>query len=160
MTTKADFTDPEWEALRRAPLVAGMAITLADPGGPIEALKESSAVLKLVSAELAGSGLRSEVARALVERIQQRKNPLGEFKPRGTMAAKEIVDELARVSETVGKRATPQDAAEFRAWLLECAQRAAAAAKEGGFMGFKAKLVSEGEQRMLDEVATALGTSG
>src|SRR5258705_12211716 len=43
MTGKADFNDEEWAALRRAPLVAGMAITLADPGRPIEVLQETSA---------------------------------------------------------------------------------------------------------------------
>jgi len=40
MTSKADFTDEEWARLKRAPFVAGMAISLADPrrarsrGGP------------------------------------------------------------------------------------------------------------------------------
>ena len=33
MTAKADYTDEEWNRLRRAPFVAGMAISLADPGG-------------------------------------------------------------------------------------------------------------------------------
>ena len=33
MTSKADFTDEEWTRLKRAPFVAGMAISLADPGG-------------------------------------------------------------------------------------------------------------------------------
>ena len=37
MTGKADFTEEEWTRLKRAPFVAGMAISLADPGGPIEA---------------------------------------------------------------------------------------------------------------------------
>src|SRR5919204_366868 len=37
MTTEADFTEEEWARLKRAPFVAGMAISLADPGGPIEA---------------------------------------------------------------------------------------------------------------------------
>ena len=35
MTGKADFTEDEWTRLKRAPFVAGMAITLADPGGPL-----------------------------------------------------------------------------------------------------------------------------
>ena len=48
MTSKADFTEEEWARLKRAPFVAGMAISLADPGGPIEALKETSATLKTV----------------------------------------------------------------------------------------------------------------
>ena len=41
--TKSDFTEAEWTRIVRAPLVAGMAISLADPGGPIEATKESRA---------------------------------------------------------------------------------------------------------------------
>jgi hypothetical protein len=158
MTTRADFTDSEWETLVRAPMVAGMAITLADPGGPIEVLKETSAVLRYVTAESAEDDhLVGEVAGAVRELAQQRKNPIGDFKPRGSLAAKEILDELARAGSIAGEKATPEEAEAFRKWLLECAQRAADAAKEGGFMGFNAVRVSEGEQKMLDELATTLG---
>jgi hypothetical protein len=37
MTSRADFTDQEWARLGRAPLLAGLAVSLSDPGGPIEA---------------------------------------------------------------------------------------------------------------------------
>ena len=53
-------------------------------------------------------------------------------------------------------KADPDDAAAFRAWLLAVAQAAADAAKEGGFLGFHAVRVSEGEQRMLDKLGEAL----
>ena len=58
MTGKADFTEEEWTRLKRAPFVAGMAISLADPGGPIELVKETAATLKTVrnAAESGGSG--------------------------------------------------------------------------------------------------------
>jgi hypothetical protein len=46
MTSKQDFTDEEWTRIRRAPLVAGIAISLADPGGPIEVAKETMASLR------------------------------------------------------------------------------------------------------------------
>ena len=46
MTTKADYTEEEWAALRRAPTVAGFAVSLSDPGGPIEMSKESIAALR------------------------------------------------------------------------------------------------------------------
>jgi len=156
MTAKADFTESEWETLRRAPMVAGMAISLADPGGPIEVMKETSAVMRLVSEELGDTGLVGDVARDLAQSVQRRENPIGGFKP---AAAKEITDELARVNQLVTAKATPQEAQQFRAWLLDSAHRAAEAAKEGGFMGFKAVRVSEGEQRMLDEIAAALGSA-
>jgi hypothetical protein len=161
MTTKADFTDSEWEVLRRAPMVAGMAITLADPGGPIEVGKETAAVLRLVVQESVNrDDLVGEVARDVLELAGQRKSPLADFKPpRGSMAGKAILDELARASAIVNEKATPEEAEAFRAWLLECAQRAADAAKEGGFLGFNAVRVSEGEERMLAELESALGVS-
>ena len=159
MTSKADFTDEEWARLKRAPFVAGMAISLADPGGPIEALKETSATLKTVSA--AESGARGELvgarARAVVAAARQRKSPLGGFKPsKGANAGVEILEELREVNRTVSEKGTPEDAAAVREWLLEAAQEAANAAKEGGFMGFRAERVSEGEQRMLDSLREAL----
>jgi hypothetical protein len=159
MTTKSDFTDTEWEVLLRAPMVAGMAITLADPGGPIEVVKETSAVLKFVTQESADrEDVVGEIARAVRELAQQRKSPLRDFKPpRGSLAGKAILDELARAHAIVTEKATPEEAEAFRAWLLECAQRAADAAKEGGFMGFNAVRVSEGEQRMLAELSSTLG---
>jgi hypothetical protein len=45
MTSKSEFTEEEWVRVRRAPFVAGMAISLADPGGPIEMAKESMATV-------------------------------------------------------------------------------------------------------------------
>jgi hypothetical protein len=89
--------------------------------------------------------------------VEQRKNPAADFKPRGTMAGKEILDELSRANEIVAAKATPDEAEAFRAWIMECAQRAAEAAKEGGFMGFRAEQVSQGEKDMLAQVRSALG---
>ena len=91
MTTKTDFTDEEWKRLERAPFVAGMAISLADPGGPIEAMKESLASIKAV-AEAAQSAERGElvqaVALSVAEKTQQRKNPLAGFKTKGALAGR------------------------------------------------------------------------
>ena len=159
MTSKADFTDEEWTRLKRAPVVAGMAISLADPGGPIEALKETSATLKTVrGAESGARGeLVAELAREVVAEAGQRKSPLGGFKPsKGANAGVEILEELREVNRTVSAKGTPEDAAALREWLLEAAQEAANAAKEGGFMGFRAERVSDGEQRMLDSLREAL----
>jgi hypothetical protein len=159
MTDRADFTDEEWARLERAPLVAGLAISLADPGGPIEAVKESMAALRTLT-EAAQTGGRGElvdsVAKSVAEKTKQRHNPLGDFKPRGTMAGQQILDELQAVNALVTQKADPADAAAFREWLLAAAQRAAEAAKEGGFLGFKAERVSAGEQQMLDKLGEVL----
>ena len=157
MTTKADFTEEEWATVVRSPIVAGMAITLADPGGPIEVVKETSAVLKFVTGEgEQRDDLVGEVATEIRSLAQQRTNPVGDFKPRGALAGKQVVDEISRANEIVTAKATPEEAEAFRTWLLECAQRAADAAKEGGFMGFHAERVSKGEKDMLAQLGSAL----
>jgi hypothetical protein len=159
MTGKDAFTEEEWTRLERAPFVAGLAITLADPGGPIEAVKESMAALKTVqgAAQAGDSGnLVHEVAKSVVEKAQQRQNPLADFKPRGAMAGEEILSELRAANELVAEKATSEEATAYREWLKTAAQDAANAAKEGGFMGFKAERVSEGEQQMLDKLNEVL----
>jgi hypothetical protein len=159
MTSREAFTDEEWARLERAPFVAGMAISLADPGGPIEAVKETMAPMKTVI-ETARSGAGGElvdaVARSVEEQLQKRRNPLGDFKPRGALAGEQVLDELRAVNDLVTEKATPEEAAGYRNWLLAAAKRAAEAAKEGGFMGFRAERVSEGEQQMLDKLGEVL----
>src|SRR5947207_4741051 len=156
MTTKADFTDEEWARLGRAPLVAGMAISLADPGGRIETLKESSAALQTVI-EAAQSGTYGElvqaVARDFAEKARSRQNPMAGFKPKGRDAGEEVLAELRGVNRLLVEKTTPEEREQFREWLKTAAQRAAKAAKEGGFLGFRAELVSEREQQMLDRLA-------
>jgi hypothetical protein len=157
MTTKVDFTDEEWARLERAPIVAGLAISLADPGGPIEAVKESVAALKTAAQAPPDSGeLVEEVAKSVGEKAKNRQSPLGDFKPRGAMAGEEILEELRAVNALLNEKATPEEAAGFRGWLLTAAKRSADAAKEGGFLGFKAERVSEGEQKMLDKLGEVL----
>jgi hypothetical protein len=137
-----------------------MAISLADPGGPIEAFKETSATLKTVTraAESDGHGeLVDSLAREVAEGLRQRQNPVAGFKPKGATAGMEILDELRAVNRIVSEKATPDEAAAFRAWLLEAAKVAAEAAKEGGFMGFRAERVSENEQQMLERLGAIFG---
>jgi hypothetical protein len=159
VTAKSDFTEDEWATLMRAPTVAGMAITLADPGGPIEVVKETSAVLKFATgtASEQRDDLVGEIARETRGLVGQRKSPAAGFKPRGATAGMQILDELSRANEIVGAKATPEEAQAFREWILESAQRAAEAAKEGGFMGFRAEQVSQGEKDMLAQLRSTLG---
>jgi hypothetical protein len=159
MTSKADYAEEEWVRLRRAPFVAGLAISIADPGGPIELAKETMATLKAASTPASQEELLVAVSQEILSMVNQKQNPTAGFKPdRSALAGKEILDELVGVNEILTAKATPEEAEAFRRWLLAAAQAAADGAKEGGFMGFGAELVSQGEQRMLDELRAALGT--
>src|SRR3954470_22197549 len=109
MTTRTDFTDEEWTRLKRAPFIAGMAISLADPGGPIEALKETSATLRtvLAAAEQGSHGeLVRDVAQDATGDARQHKNPVGGFKPaRGATAGVEILDDRRGVDRIISAKA-------------------------------------------------------
>ena len=134
MTSKTDFTDDDWTQLKRAPFVAAMAISLADPGGPIELYHETSAALKSVREAVSGGhgALVGAIAADAMEDARQHKSPLGGFKPsKGAMAGAEILQELGAVNEIVSQKAAPNEAGAVREWLLATAQDAANAAKEG-----------------------------
>ena len=126
MTTKSDFTEEEWVRVRRAPFVAVMAISLADPGGPIEMAKESMATVKGISPDSA--------------------TPF-----RSALACHEPA-----VKDLVAAKAAPEETSAFGQWLVATAQAAADAAKEGGFLGFGATQISEGEKDMIDKVRSAV----
>lgn len=157
MTTKSDFSDEEWARVVRAPFVAGLAISLADPGGPIEAAKETMATVKSATNPPSREQLLAEVALEVQAMTQQRQNPLKGYKPsKAGPPGPQILDEIAAVQAIVVAKATAEESAAFGRWLLATAEAAANAAKDGGFMGFHAQRVSQGEQAMLDQVSAVV----
>jgi hypothetical protein len=157
VTTKSDFSEEDWARIVRAPFVAGLAISLADPGGPIEATKETMATMKTATNPPSREQLLAEVALDVQAMAQERRHPLKGFKPhKEEPAGGQVLEELRAVQALVAAKATPEETAAFAAWLTASAQAAAEAAKEGGFMGFGAQQVSEGEQAMLDQVRDAV----
>jgi len=160
MTAEAAFTDEEWVRVRRAPTVAGMSISLADPGGPIELSKETMATLRGIGAPPTQDELLITVSQEVMAMGQQRENPMSGFKVEDkSQVGAAVLQELREVQDVVEAKATPDEASAFARWMVEVAQDAANAAKEGGFMGFGAEQVSQGEQDMLDQLRTTLGVT-
>jgi hypothetical protein len=158
VTTKSDFTEEEWTRVVRAPFVAGLAISLADPGGPIEAAKESMATMKSAMNPPSREQLLAEVALEISALTQQHHNPLSGFKPnKQEHPGEQVIEELRTVQGLVAAKATPEEASAYSGWLVHSAQAAADAAKDGGFMGFGAQQVSDREQAMIDRVREAVG---
>ena len=157
MTTKSDFSEEDWARIVRAPFVAGLAISLADPGGPIEAAKETMATIKSATNPPSREELLADVALEIQAMTQERNNPLKGYRPtRDEAPGGQVLDELREVQSIVAAGAPPEEATAFGAGLMASAQAAAEAAKDGGFMGFGAKQVSDGEQAMLDRVRGAV----
>jgi hypothetical protein len=166
MATKANFTSEEWGKLLASPMIAGMAITAADPSGLWGLLKEGMAGgWALVEAR------QSNQANPLVKAVAE------DFSTdEGRTAARAAVDarfkdakfdglrdkalaELKSISGILDAKA-PDDAAPFKTWLQNVAQKAAEAGKEGGFLGFGGVAVSEAEKATLVEISAALSRTG
>jgi len=156
VTTKSEFSDDEWPRIVRAPFVAGLAISLADPGGPIEAAKESMATMKSATNPPSREQLLAEVALEVQAMAQERRHPLKGYKPDKSDVGGQVLDELRAVTSFVAAKATPEESAAFATWLVASAQAAADAAKEGGFLGFRAEQVSERERAMIEQVREAV----
>ena len=158
MTGKADFTEDEWTRLKRAPFIAGMAISLADPGGPIEAVKETAATLKTVTGSRGRRprAVRRRAGREAVADARARTQPAARLQAQGRAGRPGDPRRAGRGQRDRHREGEREEADAYREWLKDAAQEAANAAKEGGFFGFHAVRVSEGEQRMLDKLAEAL----
>ena len=94
MTNKTDYTDDEWLVLLRAPMVAGLAISFADPGGPFDSRRRSSPPSGRWSHRTRTEELLVAVSQDAMAHAQHRENVLGDFKPKGAMAGRRFVDEL------------------------------------------------------------------
>jgi len=118
------------------------------------------ATLRSASSPPSDEELLTALSQDIMAMAQRKENPVGDFKiEHSSLAANQILDELRAANQIVTAKATPEEAEGFRAWLSAVAQAAADAAKEGGFMGFHAERVSEGEKAMMAKVAEALGST-
>ena len=149
MTTKTEFNADEWERIAQAPALAGLMVAMADRGGTI---RESLALGKAyVAARRDGGG--SELLEQIAATAPQ-------LDPRSMGPAEGLREQLTeRIREAVRiveEKATPEEAEEYRQFLLRLADVVAHAHKEGGVLGIGGKEVSEREQAVLDELSGQL----
>lgn len=162
MALRDSFTAGEWARVMGAPMLAGIAVTAAEPGGLWGAVRESAAVAGAMGRA------RAEDADALIgEIVAAYGTAEGRDLARGVLKAEargrkpaEVVEaalsELGEVSALVGEKA-PGSAAAFRDWLKSIAGRVAEAGTEGGFLGFGGEKVSAAEKATLERLGSALG---
>jgi len=162
MSLKDAFAPEDWARIVGAPMLAGIAVTAAEPGGLWGAVKESTAVAGAMRAgkEPGANPLIAEIV-AAYETAEGRDLARGVLKAeaRGKKPAEVVeaaVSELGAVAALVGAKA-PEAAAGYKDWLNAIAARVAEAGTEGGFLGFGGEKVSAAEKATLDRLATALG---
>jgi hypothetical protein len=165
MSNKQSFRPDEWTKILESTMLAGMAVSAAEPSGLWGALKEAFASSSALAAAKSNPG-SSELIKAVVAEyetkegrtaIQEalRKHLAGATKP--AEAVQRSLANLKEVSAILDTKA-PQDAAGFKAWLQTIGQNVANASSEGGFLGIGGVQVSEAEKATLADISKALGT--
>ena len=148
MTAKADFNAEEWETLLQGPPSAGMLVVASDRGGSI---KESFSMAKAYAEARENHGaseLLDEIVSAKPEMDRSRHGSAEEMKQACAQNLREAMDLLKA-------KATPEEAEEYRNFVLGLAERVANARREG-FMGLSGERVSDAERAAIGEVAAAL----
>ncbi|MGI1662792.1 hypothetical protein ACRDNQ_11180 [Palleronia sp. KMU-117] len=162
MSGRAAFSDEDWSAVLQAPILAGLAITAAEPGGLLGALSESAAMartLKSAAAAAAEGDLVAEVARSFeVPAEREAASAAVKALAEGLAPADLVTASVARLAAIMRRieAATPAQADAYRGFLLDLARATAEASREGGVLGIGGVRVSEAEQRTLDDLAAAL----
>ena len=162
MADKSAFTPEEWRLIVASPMLAGMAVTLADPSGLFGTIREGFSGASALMAAKKDAGANA-IARAIAADFDTAEGRTAARDAiRADMTGKtpaelkaQALDGLRRVSAILAAKA-PGDAPAFRAWLKAIAANAADASSEGGFLGFGGVRVSDAEKATLDEIDAAL----
>src|ERR1700744_5605877 len=131
MADKTSFTKDEWTLLLKSPMIAGMAVTAADPSGLWGLLKESfagGAALTKVAADPNANALINAVVSDLSTsecRTAARDGLKAAFNDRKPADIKtKSIESLREVSTLLSAKA-PGDATAFKDWLRQISQSTA-----------------------------------
>ncbi len=157
MTTQADYTPEEWQAISEAPVSVALLIVTSDISGPIGITQELMATAKtaLESGKQSSSALLHSIVGSL-ESKDREKSERPKISGKPEEVAQQMIEKITADVAIVEQKA-PAEVDAYKAWLMAIASSVAKASKEGGFLGFGGTRVSGGEQAALERLATTLG---
>jgi hypothetical protein len=151
MTKKADFNAEEWSTVAEGPLLAGLRVITAHRGGTIRESLAMGQVYKQARERHGESELLDELASSPPALDQERLRAAGDV-------GQAVAERLRQALAILEQKASPEEVEAYRRFVMNLAETAAKAHKEGGFIGIGGKQVSESEQAALDEIEATLGT--
>lgn len=152
MTTKSEFNAQEWDEITTAPALAAAMVILAERGGTI---RESLALGRAYAEARRQGG--SELIEQLVT-SPPHIDPGSMGQPDELRA--QLPERIRSAVALVEQKATPEEAQDYRDFILRLADVVAHATKSGGVLGIGGKEVTEQEQAALDELRRQLTTAG
>jgi hypothetical protein len=144
MTGKTEFTLAEWELVLVGPPTAGLIVVTAQRGGVFRETFEIGKAYTEARRLTGQSQLLDEIVGARYKRDHTRYRTAAEMKKGGL---KHLRDAVALLEQ----KATPDELAAYKRFVLSVAGRVANAHREEGVS------VSPAEQAAIDEIAAALG---
>lgn len=162
MTVYADYTAEEQGLLRSAIAAAAVAISAASIGRSEETVGEGYAAADFVlrsQPAYVGNTLVTSILVWLQEQLAS-EHVFPDYVARATApgALEESITLLRRVTALLDEKATPEEAAGYKRWLMDIARTVAEAGKEDqGFLGRGGVLINDAERAALQGVAEALG---
>ena len=164
MANKQNFKPDEWTKILESTMLAGMAVSAAEPSGLWGALKEAFASSSALAAAKSDVG-SNELIKAVVADFETKEGRAAVQEAlrqhlAGAKPADAVQRSLANLREvsTILNSKAPQDAAGFKAWLQAISKNVAEASSEGGFLGIGGVQVSDTEKATLADISKALGT--
>lgn len=165
MADKSSFTPEEWKLVLSSPMLAGLAVTLAEPSGLWGMLKENmaSANAVLTAGKAANASPLMKALLADMETSEGRTIARDEIKAglNGKSPAEikqQVIAKLAQAGRILDAKA-PNEAAAFKSWLKYVADQVAETASEGGVLGFGGTKVTDAEKATIAEVGRALNAA-
>lgn len=160
MTARADFSGSEWALLQQGPVLAGLQVVNADKGGT---LKETRAMAKFYAAarrhdtpHMGDTALiEALVAESPHLATNRFENPNGRDRE---ALCEHCADCLRKAVGLLAARASAEELADYRRFVLGLARVVAEAHTEGSFLGIGGgSPISVAEQAAIDQISEALG---
>ena len=165
MANKQSFTPDEWTKVLESVMLAGVAVSAAEPSGLWGTLKEGFASSSEIAKAQLDPGTNELIKAAIADlETSEGRSSVQEALRKGFAGAKpaDVVQRslanLREVSAILAAKA-PGDAPAFKAWLRGISQKVAEASAEGGFLGIGGVQVSDAEKATLADISKALGLS-
>jgi hypothetical protein len=158
MSVKDKFTTEEWRSLLKAPMLASYAVAGAAPSSEDGFIQEMSAVADAITEggqQAAKDSLLAAVVADIVANATDEQRGQTE-----KLSVKEVrqttLENCRTVAALLQRKASAEEAGEYKRWVIGVAYKVANAAKEGGLFGYGGEQISGGEVEIINEIGEAI----
>jgi hypothetical protein len=161
VSTLSDYSEEEQLLLLQGPRLGAIVISAASPGRSAETASEGFAAITYAMTAR-GDFLDNLLINALLYKLDELAKEDRKFADYNKLATAAGAEEqsltrLAEIADLLDRKSDPAEAKGYKKWVLNAANAAADAGKEGGnFFGRGAVMVNDAERAALEEISKAL----